>query len=155
MVAAIDRELNARKLGIALTPEERLEAFGSTRLEDNAVRAEQRWGASELWRQRQRRASSYSGKDWLEIRTEQAGIHQRLLDAMRAGTPATDPAVIDLAEEHRLHLDRRFHDCDHDTHHALAKSYLANERIGRNYDDMAPGLSRYIHDAIIANAARS
>jgi hypothetical protein len=31
----------------------------------------------------------------------------------------------------------------------------ANERIGRNYDDMAPGLSRYIHDAIIANGDRA
>jgi hypothetical protein len=36
-----------------------------------------------------------------------------------------------------------------------ARAYLANERIGRNYDDMAPGLSRYIHDAIIANSERA
>jgi DNA-binding transcriptional MerR regulator len=155
MITVIDRELNARKLGISITPEERLEVFGSTRLEDNAVHAEQRWGDSEMWRQRQRRASKYSAEDWLEIRAEQSGIHQRLLDAMRAGTPATDPAVMDLAEEHRSHLDRRFHDCDHDAHRVLAKSYLANERIGRNYDDMAPGLSRYVHDAIIANADRA
>ena len=31
----------------------------------------------------------------------------------------------------------------------------ANERIGRNYDDMAPGLSQYVHDAIIANCQRA
>ncbi|AQZ62605.1 HTH-type transcriptional activator tipA [[Actinomadura] parvosata subsp. kistnae] len=101
MVAAIDKELNARKLGLSLTPQERLEIFGSTRLEDNAARAEEQWGGSELWRQRQRRASAYSADDWAEIRDEQAGIHQRLLDAM------------------------------------------------------APGLSRYVHDAIMANADRS
>jgi MerR family transcriptional regulator, thiopeptide resistance regulator len=155
MVAAIDRELNARTLGIALTAAERLEIFGSTRLEDNAGRAQRRWGDSELWRQRQERAARYSADDWVTIRTEQAGIHQRLLDAMRAGTPPDDPAVMDLAEEHRLHLDRWFHDCDLDTHRALAVSYRANERIGRNYDDMAPGLSRYVHDAIVANADRA
>ncbi|MEU0565449.1 MerR family transcriptional regulator [Nonomuraea sp. NPDC005983] len=154
MVAVIDRELNARRVGIALTPEERLEVFGSTRLEDGAERAEQRWGDSELWRQQQRRTSRYSAENWREIRAEQAGVHQRLLEAMRAGIPATDPAVMDLAEEHRLHLDRRFHDCDHDTHRVLAESYLANERIGLNFDDVAPGLSRYIHDAIMANAGR-
>ncbi|GAA5064535.1 DNA-binding transcriptional MerR regulator [Thermocatellispora tengchongensis] len=154
MVAVIDRELDARRLGITLTPEERLEVFGGTRLEDNAAQAERRWGGSEQWRQRQRRTSGYAAEDWLEIRREQAGIHQRLLDAMRAGAPATDPAVMDLAEEHRLHIDRRYHDCDHDTHRALARSYLANERIGLNFDDVAPGLSRYVHDAIIANAER-
>ncbi|MBF8186022.1 MerR family transcriptional regulator [Nonomuraea sp. K274] len=155
MVAVIDKELDARKIGIALTLKERLEVFGSTRLEDNAAQAEEKWGGTESWRQQQQRALRYSAEDWDEIRREQSGIHLRLLDAMNAGTPATDPAVMDLAEEHRLHLDRRFHDCDHDTHRTLAKSYLANERIGRNYDDMAPGLSRYIHDAIIANADRA
>ena len=155
MLAAVDKELAARKLGMSLTPEERLAVFGSTRLEDNADRAEQRWGSSPLWRQRQERVSACSTEDWLAIRTEQAGIHQRLLDAMRAGTPATDPAVMDLAEEHRQHMHRRFHDCDHDTHRELAAAYLANERIGRNFDDMAPGLSRYVHDAITANADRA
>jgi len=155
MTAVIDRELAARKLGLTLTPQERLEVFGSTRLEDNADRAEQRWGGTEQWRQRQRRASAHSARDWLAIRAEQSGIHQRLLDAMRAGVPATSPTAVDLAEEQRLHLHRWFHDCDHDTHRRLAAAYLANERIGRNYDDMAPGLSRYVHDAITANADRA
>jgi len=41
------------------------------------------------------------------------------------------------------------------TRRELARAYLANERIGRNYDDMAPGLSRYIHDAINANSDRA
>ncbi|MDR8408651.1 MerR family transcriptional regulator [Nonomuraea sp. 3-1Str] len=155
MVAVIDKELAARRMGIALTPEERLEVFGSTRLEDNAEPAEQRWGDSPLWRQRHRRTSRYSAEDWREIRAEQSGIHQRLLEAMRTGIPADSATSMDLAEEHRLHMERRFHDCDYDTHRALAASYLANERIGLNFDDVAPGLSRYVHDAIIANADRA
>lgn len=69
---------------------------------------------------------------------------------MNAGTPATAPAVMDLAEQHRHHLERWFHDCDYDVHRQLAAVYLANERLGLNFDDVAPGLSRYIHDTIIA-----
>ena len=154
MIAAIDTELAARQLGITLTPEERLEVFGSTRLLDNAHHAARRWSHTELWRQRQQRTAAYTADDWKAIRLEQATIHQQLLDAMSAGTPATDPAATELAERHRLHLHRRFHDCDHATHRRLAASYLANERIGLNFDDVAPGLSRYIHDAIVANADR-
>ncbi|MEV0824967.1 MerR family transcriptional regulator [Nonomuraea rubra] len=154
MVASIDRELDARRLGLTLTPQERLEIFGSTRLEDNAARAQAQWGGSELWHQRRRRVAAYSAQDWARIRDEQADIHRRLLDAMAAGVPADDPAVMDLAEEHRLHMHRRFHDCDHEVHRTLARAFLANQRIGRNYDDMAPGLSRYVHDAIMANADR-
>jgi MerR family transcriptional regulator, thiopeptide resistance regulator len=62
---------------------------------------------------------------------------------------------MDLAEQHRHHLARWFHDCDYDVHRQLAAVYLANERIDLNFDDVAPGLSRYIHDAIIANADRA
>ncbi len=154
MVAAIDKELNARTLGITLTPAERLAVFGNTRLEDNAARAEHRWGGTQQWEQRRRRAATYTPADWQTIRTDQATIHQRLLDAMNAGTPPTDPAVMDLAEQHRQHLERWFHDCDHTTHRQLATVIRDNERIGLNFDDVAPGLSQYIHDAIIANADR-
>ncbi|WP_375546596.1 TipAS antibiotic-recognition domain-containing protein [Actinophytocola gossypii] len=48
----------------------------------------------------------------------------------------------------------RFHNCDHDAHRELVAAYLTNERIDLNFDDVAPGLSRYVHDAITANANR-
>ena len=155
MVAVLDKELSARELGLTLTPEERLEVFGSTRLEDNAQRVLRRWGGTDRFRQQQERAAKYKREDWLALQAEQRDIHQRLADAMIAGTPADSPEVMDVAEEHRQHLHRWFHDCDHETHRELARAYRANERVGRNYDDMVPGLSQYIHDAIMANAGRS
>jgi hypothetical protein len=30
--------------------------------------------------------------------------------------------------------------------------YIADERTPRTYDDVAPGLAQYVHDAVIANA---
>jgi len=32
--------------------------------------------------------------------------------------------------------------------------YLADPRFTKTYEDIAPGLARYVHDAIIANCAR-
>ncbi len=40
---------------------------------------------------------------------------------MHDGVPATDPAVMDLAEEHRRHIDRWLHDCDYETRLRLAE----------------------------------
>jgi DNA-binding transcriptional MerR regulator len=154
MVAVIDKELTARELGMTITPEERLEIFGSTQLEDNAGEILARWGDTERFRQPRERTAGYRCEDWLALQAEQADIHQRLAAAMTAGVAADSPEVMDLAEEHRRHLDRWRHDCDHATHRELARAYLANQRSGRNYDDMVPGLSRYIHDAIMANADR-
>jgi MerR family transcriptional regulator, thiopeptide resistance regulator len=50
MVAAIDHEMEAQKMGIHLTPEERFEIFGDFRPEDYAEEVEQRWGGTEAYR---------------------------------------------------------------------------------------------------------
>jgi MerR family transcriptional regulator, thiopeptide resistance regulator len=153
MVDVLDKELTARELGLTITPEERLEVFGSTRLEDNAERVLRQWGDTDSFRQRRDRVAKYKREDWLALQAEQVDIHKRLAAAMVAGVPADSPEVMAVAEEHRLHMHRWFHDCDHAKHRELARAYRANERVGRNYDDMVPGLSRYIHDAIMANAS--
>jgi MerR family transcriptional regulator, thiopeptide resistance regulator len=33
-------------------------------------------------------------------------------------------------------------------------AYRENKRTGRNFDDRVPGLSQYVHDAIVANGDR-
>ncbi len=146
MVAAIDKELSVRKVGISLTPQERLEVFGRLhlRLEDLADEA----GADVEWAQQQR-MSVYTAQDWQELAGESASIHARLLDAMNAGVPAGDPAVMDLAEEQRQHFDRWFHDCDHEIHRRCAEGWLEAG------DDRDPALWQYIHDAVIANCQRA
>ena len=68
---------------------------------------------------------------------------------MNSGVPAGDPAVMDLAEEHRQHTDRWYQDCGYEIHRQYAQAYLAND------DDMSPGLAQYCHDAIIANCQRA
>ena len=155
LVRAIDRELAARSLGITLTARERLEVFGSTTLEDNAARAVDKWAGTDSWDQRRERVAGYTQQDWMALRHEQASIHQSLLEAMESGRRPNDPAVMDLAESHRQHVNNWFHDCDYDLHRQMAATFLADQRIGRNFDDMAKGLSRYVHDAIIANAERA
>ena len=144
MVAVIDKELSVRKLGISLTPQERLEVFGSTPLEDLADGV----GADAEWAQ-QPRMSAYTVRDWQMLADESASIHGRLLDAMNAGVPAGDPAVMDLAEEQRQHFDRWFHDCDHEIHRRCAEGWLEAG------DGRDPVLWQYIHDAVIANCQRA
>ena len=154
MITAIERELEARKMGISLTPEQRFEVFGDRDPTAHAEQAELRWGKSPQWNQARDRTSQYSKEDWLRLRAEISGIHLRILAAMRAGVPATDESVMDLAEQHRLHVSRWQYDCDHETHRQLAELYLSGQRLGRGYEDMAPGLARYMHDAMVANHER-
>jgi DNA-binding transcriptional MerR regulator len=151
MLGLIDRELAARAGGIGLTPAERRKVWGGDRLLDHLDDARRQWGDQPSFAQRQERTARYTEQDWLRLRDELHTIHRALVDAMNAGVPPADPRAMDLAEQLRQHTDRWFHDCDYDKHRELAVLYRDNRRSGRNYDDMAPGLSRYVHDAIMAN----
>jgi MerR family transcriptional regulator, thiopeptide resistance regulator len=155
MLAVIDKELAARAMGIALTPRERMTVFGGDRLVEHADDARRQWGDTPEFTQRQERTARYTEQDWLRLRTELHAINQGLAAAMADGVPATDPAVLDLAERLREHTHRWFHDCDHAAHAVLAEHYRDNRRSGRNYDEMVPGLSQYVHDAIVANGRRA
>lgn len=156
MLAAVEKEMEAREMGLSLTPEEQLEVFGTDKVSGEwAEEAKQRWGDTEAWKQSQRRTASCTKQDWLEIQAEVTAINTELAAAMRAGVPADDPRAMELAERHRQHICRWFYDCGYDMHRCLAQLYLADQRFARNYDDMAPGLAQYMHDAMNANADRA
>jgi DNA-binding transcriptional MerR regulator len=155
MIAAIDKELEARAMGINLTPREQLEVFGTFQPGGEwADEAEQRWGETDPHRESQRRAARYDKEDWTRIKAEADANVADLAAALRAGLPATGPEAMDLAEGHRQHIARYFYDCGYPMHRGLADMYLADERFAATYDGVEPGLARYVHDAIHANADR-
>lgn len=155
LLRAIEREMEARKMGISLTPEEQLEVFGTPDVERHAAEAEQRWGETDAWKQSQRRAVAYTKDDWVAIKREADEITAALVQAMRDGEPADGTVAIDAAEAHRRHIGRWFYDCDHGMHRNLADQYIADPRFTATYDEVAPGLARYVRDAIHANAERT
>jgi DNA-binding transcriptional MerR regulator len=155
LVAAIDKELEARAMGISLTPQEQLEVFGTSKPGGEwADEAQERWGSTHAYRESSRRASAYSKEDWRRIKAEADQGVAAFAAALRAGLPSCGPAAMDLAEEHRQHICRNFYDCGYEMHRGLADMYLADSRFASNYDGVEPGLAQYVHDAIIANADR-
>jgi len=154
MLTALERMMEAHQMGYALTPEERFEVWGEFNPEDHVEEAEQRWGDSDAYRQSQARAKRYSKEDWLTIKREGEATTRALAAAMAAGTPATSPAVMDLAEEHRQHISRWFYDCTHEIHRGLGQMYVDDPRFTATYEGIAPGLAVYLRDAIEANADR-
>ncbi|HEU5265525.1 MAG TPA: MerR family transcriptional regulator [Jatrophihabitans sp.] len=155
MVAAIDHELEARAMGMRLTPEEQLEVFGTDKVGGEwAEEAERRWGDTEAYQQSQRRAAAYTKDDWKTIKAQADEGLRAFADAMAAGVPATDPRAMDLAEQGRQYISRWFYDCSYEAHRGLAGMYISDERFTATYDVVAPGLAQYVHDAIVANADR-
>ncbi|MFI6486660.1 MerR family transcriptional regulator [Streptomyces sp. NPDC050564] len=154
MAAAVEHAMEARKMGINLTPEERFEVFGDKDPEQYAEEAEQRWGGTEEYAESQRRAARYTKDDWKRVQAEVDAWSERYQSLMAAGEPPTGEAAMDLAEEHRRHIGKWFYECSYELHQCLGGMYVSDERFKAFYDAMRPGLAEHLRDAITANAAR-
>ncbi|MER6535028.1 MerR family transcriptional regulator [Streptomyces sp. 900105755] len=154
MAAAVEHAMEARRMGIDLTPEERFEVFGDKDPEQYAEEAEQRWGGTEAYAESQRRAARYTKADWQRMKAEADDWSARYAALVTAAEPPAGARAMDMAEEHRRHISAWFYDCPPEMHRCLAAMYVADERFKAFYDAMAPGLAEHLKEAIEANAAR-
>ncbi|MFF0203131.1 MerR family transcriptional regulator [Streptomyces sp. NPDC005017] len=154
MAAAVEHAMEARTMGISLTPEERFEVFGDKDPEQYAEEAEQRWGGTEAYAESQRRTARYTKEDWKRMRAEVADWGERYDALMAAGGRPDGEAAMSMAEEHRQHICTWFYECPYDMHRGLGEMYVSDERFKAFYDTMRPGLAEHLRDAIAANASR-
>ncbi|WAU78936.1 MerR family transcriptional regulator [Streptomyces sp. Qhu-G9] len=154
MATAVEQAMEARTMGINLTPEEKFEVFGDKDPDEHAEEAERRWGGTEAYAESQRRAARYTKDDWKRMQAEVASWGERYDALMEAGEPATGERAMDMAEEHRQHIGQWFYHCSYEMHRCLGEMYVSDERFKAFYDSTRPGLAEHLREAITANAAR-
>ena len=152
MRTAIEFAMEARTVGIQLTPEERFEVFGDFDPDDYAAEAEQRWGSTDAYAESAGRTSRYTKADWARFKAQSEDWSRRLAAAMDAGLAAESAPVMELAEEHRRQISEWFYECTYEIHTGLADMYLADDRFTQHYERIKSGMAQYLHDAIHANA---
>ncbi|GLW68809.1 HTH-type transcriptional activator TipA [Kitasatospora phosalacinea] len=154
LAAAVERAMEARTLGIQLTPEEKFEVFGQDYQESWEDEARQRWGETPAWKQSQERTARYTKADWERIKAEADGINDALVAAFTAGAAPDGEQAMAAAEQHRQHIGANFYDCGPQMHRCLGDMYVADPRFTETYEKLAPGLAPWLRDAIHANADR-
>jgi MerR family transcriptional regulator, thiopeptide resistance regulator len=153
MIRAIDVALAAidgsRKGDVNMG--ELFEGFNSSQYEDEA---RSRWGQSDAFVESAKRTKRYSPDDWKAIKAEQAAVYDEAYAALKAGKSPSDAAVMDIAERHRLSIDRWFYPCSHGMHRGLAAMYESDDRFKQGIEKHGEGLTSFLAEAIRANAAR-
>jgi DNA-binding transcriptional MerR regulator len=154
MVAAVEKEMEARQMGISLTPQERFEVFGDHDPEQYEAEVQERWGDTDAYRESSRRAAAYTKDDWVRVRAEGEDVEARMAAALQAGVAPDSPEAMDLAEEARQQISRAFYDCSPEMHAGLGRMYVEDERFTAHYERRAAGLAQWVSTAVQANAAR-
>jgi DNA-binding transcriptional MerR regulator len=152
LVALIDRTLDSLGKGIDMSAEELFDGeFQPAAYEEEA---QARWGKTEAYAESKRRTKGYTKEDWNQIRRETDEVIAKLAELFASGAPPTDPRALDLAEEHRLQIDRWFYPCSRAVHRGLGEMYVSDPRFSAVYDARKPGLAQFVCEAIRANASR-
>ncbi|GAA0497073.1 MerR family transcriptional regulator [Streptomyces olivaceiscleroticus] len=154
MAAAVKTAMEARRMGIDLSPEEKFEVFGDHDPDQYAEEVERRWGHTDAYQESQRRAASYTKEDWKRLTADFDAIHRRMGELLGAGVPADSEAAMDMAEDHRRFIGRHHYECTHELHSRLGEMYVSDERFTATYEAIRPGLAVYMRDAMLANAVR-
>ena len=153
MIRALDSALSLLDGGDMTTDKQTLfDGFDPAAYEEET---KQRWGNTDAYRESQRRTQQYSAEDWQRYRAENEALMSAFADALAAGSGASQSNVMDLAEQHRLLIDRWFYPCSHEMHTRLADMYEADPRFAQNIDKAAAGLTPFLSAAIRANARRA
>ena len=151
LVATIDRTLSTLEGETEMSVEERFDGFQP---EEHAAEATERWGSTEAYKESARRTGTYGPAEWERIQAEVEGIVLRFAACRAEGVAADSEAAVQLAEEHREHIDRWFYACSPQMHAGLAEMYVHDERFAAYFDKHGEGLAAYVADAIRVNAQR-
>jgi DNA-binding transcriptional MerR regulator len=154
LLAAVDATIVSRAKGTTMTNEERLQVFGDFDPKEYEPEAKERWGDSEAYAESALRTRSYTKADWQTIRAEGDAVFADLARLAATGTEAQSEAAMDVAERHRLHIDRWFYPCPPRMHRGLGDLYVNDPRFAANLDKHRPGLATYAREAWRANAKR-
>jgi DNA-binding transcriptional MerR regulator len=123
--------------------------------DDHAAEAERRWGGTQSYQATAQRTKHYTEADWIAIRDEQGAVYAAAFAALEAGIAAEDERALDIAERHRLSIDRWFYPCSHAMHAGLADLWESDRRFADNIDKHGAGLTAYLAAAARANAKRA
>jgi DNA-binding transcriptional MerR regulator len=155
MIRAVDRALallDAPEKCDRMDMKDIFEGFDPSQYEEEA---KQRYGHTDAYRESRRRTRRYKAEDWRAIKQEQDGIYREAAAGMKAGRRPDDKEVVDIAERHRLAIERWFYPCGFAMHRGLADLYEADHRFAANIDKYGEGLTPFLAEAIRANAARN
>lgn len=153
MIRAVDAALTILEKGSGddMDMKQVFNGFNASKYE---AEAKARWGHTDAYKESVKRTKGYTPEDWKSFQAEQATIYGDAFAALQAGRTADSEEVMDIAERHRLAIDRWFYPCSFAIHVGLANGYEADSRFAETIDKFGAGLTPFLSAAIRANARR-
>lgn len=155
-IVAIELAIDSTERGTTMDMDEKdiKEVFGDFDPREYEAEVEERWGASDAYKESVRRTKKYTKEDWKRIQSEGETNNARLAELFGEGALVDDPRVQECVHEHWRQINDNFYVCGMDIYEGLADMYIADPRFTATYEKIAPGFAQNLHGAMKAYVAR-
>lgn len=148
LIKTIDRTITNLQKGASMTTNDLYGGFTKQQMEEYQAEAETRWGNTDAYKESVSRVKQM-GKAGLQKVMEE-GMHIELEMAELIGESVNSKAVQDLVIRHRAQIGK-FYTVTDQIYRGLAEMYVADPRFAKHYDDVKPGLAKFLSDAMLAS----
>lgn len=148
LIKTVDQTITSMQKGESMTANDLYGGFTKQQMEEYQAEAEQRWGTTDAYKQSVQRTKNWTKAQYKKVFDESSEITLKLSRLMDKSV--NDPSVQELVKAHRNNINN-FYDVSDEIYRGLAEMYVADPRFSKNYDDVSPGLSKFISEAMIAS----
>jgi DNA-binding transcriptional MerR regulator len=145
LIKTIDKTINKLNQQNKMKDEELYGSFNKDEMDQYAEEAKQRWGHTEAYKQSQERVAKMSKED-MQLLKENGEKWCAKLATMMDLSPKS-PEIQEMIEQHYQGL-RTFYEPNLKMYRGLGDMYVADARFTAYYDKHAPGLAKFLREAM-------
>lgn len=145
LIKTVDQILQSMKGNKTMNTHKNYQAFNTDNIDQYKDEVKARWGHTDAYRQSQERYKKWSKQELETIKQEGITITNQLAEVM--DKPFDDSQVQKLIAQHHHHINR-FYDCSIEMYRGLGEMYFADPRFAKYYEDIKPGLAKFMNVAI-------
>lgn len=140
LIKIIDQNMTANN------PKKALTTFSDHKMDKYKAEAKERWGNTDAHKQSVARTKNWTKEDYKRMGEEGLALTRQIALVMHL--PVSDPKVQELTKLHHASIEV-FYTCSTEMYTGLAEMYITDPRFTKYYEDIAPGLAQFVHDAIL------
>lgn len=127
-------------------PKKALTSFSDYEMDKYKAEAKIRWGNTKAYKQSVARTKNWTKEDYKRVGEEGLALTKQIASVMDLSV--SDPKVQELIKHHHTSIEV-FYTCSTEMYRGLAEMYITDPRFTKYYEDVAPGLAKFVHNAIL------
>ena len=112
--------------------------------------ARDRWGATEAYREHEKKTKGYTKEKWAEANDGLMAIFAEFAACKQNGVGADSNEAQELVAKLQAHITAHYYTCNDEILAGLGKMYVADERFEKNIDKYGEGTAEFVSEAIAA-----